>query len=642
MALSTNPTKTRHIENAYRKEVNKRYKIYERFVVKTLRASQQIQNALITNATFSLTPEQIDRMMNLMRQGAYKDIIGVTDPRNANSSVEPYQTTEWQKKYISSAYVRGIQTGQAQLKALGLGTSLTIEQLRDMLLIGTDEELARLLASVAPVHGETVEALMQNSLAAFVQNTQTMLFQMREKIETGNNVSSTSRMIAEVKKSMRPVNGRLQTVASTDTIQAAQRGQINNAAVTEAETGQVIKLRWLTRKDDRVRHLHANWHGVVMTKAAASENINESKWNCRCGFAQEPPAAYNDPKRNAMFAKEREQLLAMQGGKGKGSPPPSSTPAPAPKPKPAPAKPKPKTKGVRPKGYAMAGSTEQTWVDNSLINNGYNKILPKVSVPRDIGDTKRGAYYQNGKINMAKYDPTTPNGQAVYRHEYGHAVDHELGLFSGKRAYDLARHNDAIAIDTITKPLGKNYRDAGVGNTRKRGANYIKDAFNANTVKNYHAMDAKNIADVKAWGAANLPKGTDARALYDLIDFDAQVGTLGLSRSSQFIAALKEAADMGDNPVLIAQSLWRYGGSSVLHKTHNEAGQIADLLESINIQYGGGHGSAYYKKRYQAQHREAFAQLFSIHGTNVNNIFKKLADALASNQNKLVKDLLNG
>lgn len=646
MALSTNPTKTRTIEAAYVRETSKRYDLFAAFTDKTVRATQRLNNFKANRQQFlinqfSIDPDAFEALMRLLRVGAYDFIVGTTDPENANSSAVIHQTTRWQNRYISPSYLRGVETGQAQLRSFGVDVGLTVPEIRALYDVATDEEVARVLVGLNSLHNTSIDSLQSNAMAGLVQSVETMLGQIRSKIEEENTASPISKVLTDLRKVVSKNESTGKQVASTSTIQSFQNGQITNAAITEerlkaAGTPTEIKLRWLTRQDNLVRHLHANWHGVVMTKIEASQNINVSKWNCRCGFAQEPPAAYNNPKRNAKFAKEREKLLAMGGG---GSAPPAA-PAPKPKPKPTP-KPKPKLpKGVRPKGYASAGAIEKEWVDNSLVNQGYNKVLPTVGVPSNVGNIKKGAYYQGDKINMGTHLPNTLAGQAVYRHEYGHYVDDKNGWFSQQSEFNEALRLDNQAVNAHTTALGKAYRLEKAGNTNKRGAGYVKTAFASNARKTFDGIDASTPSELRAWGKANIPANTMARELFDLVDLDAHSTQLGVQRTKIYLAGLKEAARMDDNPVLLGQVMWEYNGGALLKTTNREAGQLADLLNATNRDYGGGHSAKYYKDRYRAENAEAFAQLFSIHGNAVAPVFKRLADLLAGNQNKIVKGFL--
>lgn len=311
MALSSNPTKTRNIENAYRRESKKRHKIFNQSMIAGVIASQT--SSIRNDNDFAISDNELNRLMAYMRVKAYQDIIGVSEINNANSSVQLSQTDRWWAIYINSSYIRGIETAQQQLAFDGVRFGeLSLKELRDLYQVGTDEEVARLLASTNTLHAQTSLSIQRLSLTSMIQATETMLGQINRQIDfarTQVNVK-TSDIIRDLTKRISVASSTGEQIASTSTIQAFQNAQINNAVIASEKTGEEIQVRWLTRMDNIVRHLHANWHGQVMTPIEASQNINESPYNCRCGFAQVSPES-NTEKRQEMFDKERDQLLSM-------------------------------------------------------------------------------------------------------------------------------------------------------------------------------------------------------------------------------------------------------------------------------------------------------------------------------------------
>ena len=310
MALSSNPTKTRKIENAFRRENKLRFRKFNGAMKDGVRATQtdRISNV----GEFTISEGEIDRLMRYMRTRAYQDIIGVNSVNNANSAVDVDQTDEWQKKYINASYARGLQSAQQQLRTAGV--ALSMSDFRDLKGVATDQAIAEMLVGTNALHGQTVRSLQTASLTSLVQATETMLAQMRRDIEFAKTQVDvkTVNVIKDLSGRISVANSAGEQIASTETIQAFQNAQINNAKIVGDESGEEVNVRWLTRNDSRVRHLHARWHGKIMTPIEASQNINESPWNCRCGFAQVPPVADTD-KRQDMIDKERKQLLAEEG-----------------------------------------------------------------------------------------------------------------------------------------------------------------------------------------------------------------------------------------------------------------------------------------------------------------------------------------
>ena len=100
-------------------------------------------------------------------------------------------------------------------------------------------------------------------------------------------------------------------IATTEVNQAAQRAALIRSMELQQATGIQTDVRWVTAKDNRVRHLHAGWHGKIFTREQASRNMQISPWNCRCKL--HPVVKTRVPARtNARFAKERKALLLSQ------------------------------------------------------------------------------------------------------------------------------------------------------------------------------------------------------------------------------------------------------------------------------------------------------------------------------------------
>ena len=104
---------------------------------------------------------------------------------------------------------------------------------------------------------------------------------------------------------------RARVIARTETIQAFQLSSTNETARAAEEIGEEILLRWLTARDGRVRHLHAGWHGTLVTPKDNLARINVSPWNCRCAQAPVIPEA-NTRAKQKKFDKERKQLLSIE------------------------------------------------------------------------------------------------------------------------------------------------------------------------------------------------------------------------------------------------------------------------------------------------------------------------------------------
>lgn len=308
MAIN-NPTKTNRIEAAFRRENRQRFKLYAKTVKDALKLSQQ--NIIRNAEDFEMSNEEFERFMRFLRDRAYTDIIGVTALENANSSVTLEQIDEWQTKYINAAYAKGIEISAKQVGTSIVAGADSIAEVQRLFGIASDENLARLLIGTNSLHGDSVRTVQTRALASLIQAVEVMLAQISRDVEIARSVDdiSTNQLSRSVTQRISVGNSTGEQVASTETIQAAQKAQINSNQILEDELGETVFLRWISRDDSLVRRLHARFHGQLMTRSEANRNINISPWNCRCGF-QQVTEGRNTTKSQDKFDQERKQMLA--------------------------------------------------------------------------------------------------------------------------------------------------------------------------------------------------------------------------------------------------------------------------------------------------------------------------------------------
>jgi len=289
MAISDNPTKTRGIEKAWNREINKRFSEFQKSVIGNLRDL----NRLTVNE-FNVNPDQLRAYMLFFQRELDRLIVG-----------------DWQEKYQRRSYQLSIDRANQELKRQGVrltslegGSALTALELSAV--IASFDSIAPNLFN--PVHQEALAFLFTRSFEALsglsqemARNVRTILFNGAQQ---GLGINEIARQINERVSVGR---SRARLIAQTETIQAFQRGTINQTTLAGEFLGEDIGLRWLTRRDNKVRHLHAGWHGKVFTQENAFKNINISPWNCRCGLAPVIEEADTEVKR-IKFTKERKQL----------------------------------------------------------------------------------------------------------------------------------------------------------------------------------------------------------------------------------------------------------------------------------------------------------------------------------------------
>lgn len=294
MAISDNPTKTRGIEKAWNREINKRFSEFQKSVIGELRS---LNRGFITVNEFNVDPDQLRAYMLFFQRELNTFIVG-----------------DWQEQYQRRSYELAIERTNQSLKRQGIiltssesGRALSALELSAV--IASFDSISPNLFN--PVHQEALSFLFTRSFEALSGLSQEMARTVRNILFNGVQQGLGINEIA------RQINGRIsvgrsraQLIAQTETIQAFQRGTINQSTLAGEFLGEDVGLRWLTRRDNKVRHLHAGWHGKVFSKDDAFKNINISPWNCRCGLSPVIEEADTEAKR-IKFTKERKQLIDL-------------------------------------------------------------------------------------------------------------------------------------------------------------------------------------------------------------------------------------------------------------------------------------------------------------------------------------------
>lgn len=302
MAISKDPTRTAGIERRWNREISRRWIEFRRETLKRLRASGQVVNA------FDMDAGQIRTFMAYFQSRVDSLLLGTPTPPN------------WQATYQLQSYQRAIGRGRAQLIAQGVRLTPTPVEIAQAAALDVDFTITPALsadfagASLAatPIHHESLEFLYTRSYESLKQWTGQMTRDVRQILTDGvREGKGINELRKEIGSRLAVSENRARTIARTETIQAYQRGTINQAAQLAGELGEGIGLRWLTVGFGNVRHLHAGWHGDIMTNDEAFRNINRSPWNCRCSLA--PVVEEGDtPEKQEKFDKERTALLAAE------------------------------------------------------------------------------------------------------------------------------------------------------------------------------------------------------------------------------------------------------------------------------------------------------------------------------------------
>ena len=279
MALTNNPNKTRAIENAWQREIKRRFAAVNA-------AMLEIPLESVTANASGSQQAQIDLFMAQMNE----------------TSIGILMSEPWQNKYQTESYKRGIDRADAEVKAaLSAAESKAVGalDLGATALINTD------------VHAAELKFLHDRANEKLGKWVNELLFDTRSILHEQLGVVSVDDIHSAITDRIKVTSSRAKTISTTEIAQASQRSVIKEVEQINSQSDVKTEVRWITVKDSKVRHLHANWHGQIMSNEQAARNITISPWNCRCGV--KAVVADRVPARvNAKFAAEKKVLLAKE------------------------------------------------------------------------------------------------------------------------------------------------------------------------------------------------------------------------------------------------------------------------------------------------------------------------------------------
>ena len=279
MALSNNPNKTRSIEKAWNSEINRKYKALNKFMLSLPLTS------ITTNVDASQQAE-IDAFMAKYEERA----IGI------------FLSADWQNSYQTESYKRGIERADQQLKSI-----LTAKERALLPSLGID---AGALVTTA-IHANELSFLHARANKSLAKWIDDLLFDTRSILHEQMGIVSVSDIQGAITDRINVTGNRSRTIAVTEISQASQRSVLNETEAINAQSDELVEVRWITVLDSRVRHLHSEWHGKIMSAEQGSRNVTISPFNCRC--ALKPVIKDRTPAReNAKFKAERKLLLEKE------------------------------------------------------------------------------------------------------------------------------------------------------------------------------------------------------------------------------------------------------------------------------------------------------------------------------------------
>ena len=280
MALSNNPNKTRRIEAAWNREITQRWSKFK----------SAVGNIPLTALTTNADDEEqsnIDAFIAAFALLASDELLG------GNGGA-------WQNEYQTLSYERSAERAIESARPI-----LTAEQALFLTAVigGQLSYLAENRNELKFLHTRANDSLNKwvTSLISEVTNI----------VQSGLGNLPDKQLIDDIKKRIGVSESRARVIATTEVSQASQKGVINQCKIMNDTLEGDFGLRWITVRDSRVRHLHAGWHGQIMTVKQASVNVGISPWNCRCALVIVRIGQQSE-KVKLRFDTERATLLRLE------------------------------------------------------------------------------------------------------------------------------------------------------------------------------------------------------------------------------------------------------------------------------------------------------------------------------------------
>lgn len=247
-----NPNKSKGIEKRWKAEIARRFKALDA-AMRLIPISSNV-----TNVT-DLERLDIDRFIAEFERLAIAAILN----------------SPWQNPYQTEAYLRGVERANKSLKRAVKNPSSEFfalthaERLVSMELPQNRNELDRL-------HGRANKAL-QKWVDQLLEDTKNIMYESMGVVPVDDiHEAISDRINVTVTYARR--------IAATEIAQASQTSVIKQTQELQQRTDEELGVIWITVDDDRVRDLHTQWHGKVMTTEQAARNITISPFGCRCGL----------------------------------------------------------------------------------------------------------------------------------------------------------------------------------------------------------------------------------------------------------------------------------------------------------------------------------------------------------------------
>jgi SPP1 gp7 family putative phage head morphogenesis protein len=287
------PTQTIVLRQRFITQINKRFRNLKGAINHKLIDERYLDSIpLIGQADrryiYRYADEKIKGFMEWLRNEEAKGILEMVPGPGVGFS-RLGQDVPWTNTYIQSAYQKGIAHARADLRREGL-------DIPEMTPLPGQDAISA--AFNAPFHSERVALVYTRAFNGMEGITAQMNTQISHVLASGmvegRGINEIARGIIDriqkldsfdefVKFGRSPrAIVRARMIARTEIVYAHNNATLNEFERIENFTGEKIKVRWFTARDERVREEHAARHNVIYTRKEAETLIGEP--NCRCSL----------------------------------------------------------------------------------------------------------------------------------------------------------------------------------------------------------------------------------------------------------------------------------------------------------------------------------------------------------------------
>ncbi len=293
--MTTNPTLTRTIEQAWLRDNRRRFKELSK------RIGEYFNSPIVTNALNFRSFDSIEQQRIFMAW--------------LQTQIESlFFADDWQSQYQLDSYNRALKRVRADLLRAGEDLTLTASELD--IARSSDFDFSAVPSfgtslPSQPIHQDALWFINNRALDKLRGITDQMGTAIRQNIFDGaQQGKGILEVVRDIKKEVTISETRARLIVRTETIQAHHQATANETDRLNEQGGKNYKLVWITARDERVRKLHAKWHGTVNTAKKTREMDAIQPFNCRCGQRIVTPRMLTDA-RLEKWSRERVAVMLL-------------------------------------------------------------------------------------------------------------------------------------------------------------------------------------------------------------------------------------------------------------------------------------------------------------------------------------------